>query len=131
MAHPAGRPLTIAFSVRGHFTSHIHRGAAFGLERGIYHDPSCFHKTRGRRNCCGNCRFRHGETRWQCRQGGTGTLQVGADAAHGMEQFENLGLEGECKVRDLWVKSDMGDFKGDFSAMIPCHGAGLYRITPK
>jgi len=45
--------------------------------------------------------------------------------------LNDLGFDGECKVRDLWKKSDVGNFKGDFSAMIPCHGAGLYRITPK
>lgn len=45
--------------------------------------------------------------------------------------FKDMGLEGECKVRDLWKKSDVGNFKGGYSAMIPCHGAGLYRITPQ
>lgn len=45
--------------------------------------------------------------------------------------FKDIGLEGECKVRDLWKKSDVGNFKNEFSARIPCHGAGLYKLTQK
>ena len=35
------------------------------------------------------------------------------------------------KVRDLWAKKDLGDFKDRFSASIPAHGAGLYKISRK
>ncbi len=45
--------------------------------------------------------------------------------------FEQLGLKSgvEYKVRDLWSKKDMGDFKNEFSAPINAHGAGLYKIS--
>jgi len=44
--------------------------------------------------------------------------------------FEQLGLDSgvEFKVRDLWGKKDLGSFKDEFSAPIPAHGAGLYKI---
>ena len=44
--------------------------------------------------------------------------------------FKDLGLEGECGLRDLWEKKDLGRFKDEFSVILPWHGAGLYRITP-
>jgi hypothetical protein len=44
--------------------------------------------------------------------------------------FEQLGLDSgvEFKVRDLWAKKDLGSYKDSFSAPIPAHGAGLYKI---
>jgi hypothetical protein len=46
-------------------------------------------------------------------------------------RFDQLGLYSgvEYKVRDLWSKKDLGKFKTEFSAPIPAHGAGLYRIS--
>jgi len=45
--------------------------------------------------------------------------------------FDQIGLESgvEYKVRDLWAKKDLGSFKDNFSAPIPAHGAGLYKIS--
>ena len=45
--------------------------------------------------------------------------------------FEKLGLSATetYKVRDLWAKKDLGEFKGEFSYPIIAHGAGLYRIS--
>jgi hypothetical protein len=34
------------------------------------------------------------------------------------------------KVRDLWTHQDLGEFRGEFSPMIPWHGAGLFRLSP-
>ncbi len=45
--------------------------------------------------------------------------------------FETIGLQGRCAVRDLWEKKDLGAYSGEFGAVIPAHGAGLYRISPK
>jgi len=39
-----------------------------------------------------------------------------------------LGFDGECQVRDLWQKKNLGSVKGSFAPKIPWHGAGLYRI---
>ncbi len=45
--------------------------------------------------------------------------------------WEQLGLEDQCTVRDLWARKDLGGFSGKFSASISSHGAGLYRVSPK
>ena len=42
-----------------------------------------------------------------------------------------LGWRGECAVRDLWTKTDIGSASGEFAPVIPWHGAGLYRLTPR
>jgi alpha-galactosidase len=42
--------------------------------------------------------------------------------------FAEIGLSGSCTVRDLWAKRDLGVFTDEFTAQIPFHGAGLYRI---
>ena len=44
-------------------------------------------------------------------------------------RWEELGLKGPCKVRDLWQKKDLGEFAGEFAPVIAWHGAGLYRIS--
>jgi len=44
--------------------------------------------------------------------------------------FEDLGIEGKVKIRDLWSHKDLGTFKENFSRELPQHGAGLYRLTP-
>jgi hypothetical protein len=46
-------------------------------------------------------------------------------------QLQQLGFSGTCKVRDLWAKEDIGSFKGEFTADINSHGAGLYKISGK
>ena len=42
--------------------------------------------------------------------------------------WEELGISGDYKVRDLWKKQDIGKFSSNFSASIPPHGAGLYKF---
>lgn len=42
--------------------------------------------------------------------------------------WPELGLAGKVPVRDLWKKETVGSFDKQFSAQIPPHGAGLYRI---
>ncbi|MBN2180286.1 MAG: glycoside hydrolase family 27 protein [Sedimentisphaerales bacterium] len=42
--------------------------------------------------------------------------------------FGEIGLSGQCTVRDLWAKKDLGVFTNEFAAQIPSHGAGLYKI---
>jgi hypothetical protein len=34
-----------------------------------------------------------------------------------------------CGVRDLWAQQDLGEFSGTFTAAIPAHGSGLFRLT--
>ena len=42
-----------------------------------------------------------------------------------------LGLTSPAKVRDLWTQKNLGESSGDYTAELPPHGAGLYRISPK
>jgi hypothetical protein len=52
-------------------------------------------------------------------------------AAEGMPvqvAFSDLGLEGPRLVRDLWQKRTLGESRGTFTATLPWHGAGLYRL---
>jgi hypothetical protein len=41
----------------------------------------------------------------------------------------HLGFSGRVRVRDLWQHRDLGTTHGLFEAEIPCHGAGLYRLS--
>ncbi len=45
-------------------------------------------------------------------------------------KLEDLGIKGSGRVRDLWTHADLGEQHGDFTPVIPFHGAGLYRISP-
>lgn len=40
-----------------------------------------------------------------------------------------LGLAGPLQVRDLWRGADLGSFETEFTATLPWHGAGLYRVA--
>ena len=44
--------------------------------------------------------------------------------------FADLGIKGSAKVRDLWSRQDLGTVTDSFSKTLPCHGAGLYRVSP-
>ena len=44
-------------------------------------------------------------------------------------QLAEVGFTGACKIRDLWVNEDRGEFSGVFAPEIPWHGAGLYRVS--
>ncbi|MEO8181727.1 MAG: GrpB family protein [Deltaproteobacteria bacterium] len=39
-----------------------------------------------------------------------------------------LGLEGPIRVRDLWRRDDLGSFQMGFEALVPWHGARLFRV---
>jgi len=41
----------------------------------------------------------------------------------------DLGFTGPCRIRDLWQKKDLGEFRGEFAPEIAWHGAGLYRVS--
>jgi hypothetical protein len=42
----------------------------------------------------------------------------------------DIGLSGNCKVRDLWSHKDLGAVTGTVTATVNSHGAVLYRIEP-
>ncbi|MGN6207466.1 glycoside hydrolase family 27 protein [Asticcacaulis sp.] len=43
----------------------------------------------------------------------------------------DLGILGRksAKVRDLWARTDLDNVSGFFTAQVPSHGAGLYRLS--
>jgi len=43
-------------------------------------------------------------------------------------EWRELGLGGECSVRDLWAKKDVGIFSDGFAPRVNPHGAALYRL---
>ena len=45
--------------------------------------------------------------------------------------FPALGLEGTCRLRELWSGRDLGEFTGQFGVEIPDHAAGLLRVAPQ
>lgn len=42
--------------------------------------------------------------------------------------WKDLGISGKHTVRDLWEKTDIGEFDNEFSASINPHGGKLFRI---
>jgi len=40
-----------------------------------------------------------------------------------------LGYKEPVSIRDLWAKTDLGEFSGEFSVTVEPHGAGLYKIS--
>jgi hypothetical protein len=44
--------------------------------------------------------------------------------------WNDAGLAGKQKLRDLWTHTDLGDFTNEFTPTINSHGAGLYRVSP-
>lgn len=43
-------------------------------------------------------------------------------------RLERLGLSGAKSVRDLWSGAELGPVDGIFTATLPAHGSGLYRL---
>ncbi len=50
------------------------------------------------------------------------------DSAEISLNFKQLGLEGTCKVRDLWARKDIGEFTNGISLYTVNHGARLLEI---
>ena len=45
-------------------------------------------------------------------------------------ELSKLGISGTVRVRDLWRKLNLDAVRRSFAAQIPCHGAGLYSLSP-
>lgn len=46
-------------------------------------------------------------------------------------KLADLGFEGVVQIRNLWTHEETAQVVGEFAPVIPFHGAGLYRLTPK
>jgi alpha-galactosidase len=44
-------------------------------------------------------------------------------------RLAELGIAGGARVRDLWRRSDLGMVQDTFAPPVPCHGAGLFRLS--
>lgn len=44
-------------------------------------------------------------------------------------KFEQLGLNGNCNVRDLWTREDIGEFMDEISLDVRKHGTRLLKIS--
>jgi hypothetical protein len=43
--------------------------------------------------------------------------------------FNQIGLNGSCQVRDLWARNDIGVYKNEISLFVRKHGARLLKIS--
>ncbi len=72
---------------------------------------------------------------WAADVPGTGdkylaVFNVGDKEALVKVKWEELGLSGECRVRDLWARRHQGIVADELSSTVPPHGAQLYRVSP-
>jgi alpha-galactosidase len=59
-------------------------------------------------------------------------FNLGEKPAKITASFQEMGLNGAtCQARDLWRRADLDDCKGAFTALIPAHGAGLFRLDQR
>jgi alpha-galactosidase len=76
---------------------------------------------------------KNGETEVWARKMADGSMAVGLfnRAEMPMEvkaNWEDLGLTGKHRVRDLWRQKDAGEIETSFSASVPRHGVCLVRV---
>jgi chitodextrinase len=57
-------------------------------------------------------------------------FNIGGTTASVTANWNDLGILGAAKVRDLWQHANLGGATGSFTASLPAHGSRLLRITP-
>ncbi|MBE0534316.1 MAG: NPCBM/NEW2 domain-containing protein [Phycisphaerae bacterium] len=45
--------------------------------------------------------------------------------------FDDLGIGGDARVRDLWRQTDLGVFKNSYTTDVPAHGVVLLQVFPE
>jgi len=78
-------------------------------------------------------RMREGSTEIWARPMEDGSLAVGLlnrgeQQARIIARWEDLGLSGGQRVRDLWQRKDAGEFGDSYDAIVPPHGVVLLRM---
>jgi alpha-galactosidase len=43
-------------------------------------------------------------------------------------RWSDIGVTGRQRVRDLWLKKDLGEFENSYTVTVPRHGAVLIRV---
>jgi alpha-galactosidase len=76
---------------------------------------------------------KNGETEVWAKKMADGSLAVGLFNRGEMPvevnaTWEDLGLTGKHRVRDLWRQQDAGEFENVFSTSVPRHGVCLVRV---
>ena len=59
-----------------------------------------------------------------------GLFNLDADERKLGVTWEQLGLSGRQRVRDLWRQRDVGVFDGSFETTVPRHGVAMLRFWP-
>ncbi len=59
-----------------------------------------------------------------------GLFNVGESERPVSVRWEEIGLKGKQRARDLWRQQDLGTFDAEFSANVGRHGVVLLRVTP-
>ncbi|UCE06629.1 MAG: alpha-galactosidase [bacterium] len=57
-----------------------------------------------------------------------GLFNLGSEKCIVTANWQDIGLRGKLKVRDLWRQKDLGDFEGKYEASVPPHGVILVSI---
>ncbi|MEO7143355.1 MAG: glycoside hydrolase family 27 protein [Bryobacteraceae bacterium] len=58
-----------------------------------------------------------------------GLFNRGAETAKVTARWNDLGLKGSHRVRDLWAHADRGSVADEFSADVPSHGVVLVKVA--
>ena len=45
--------------------------------------------------------------------------------------LKEMGLNGSCRVTDLWKKEDLGVVRDEILTKVPSHGSQLFRLSPR
>ncbi|MBB6107361.1 glycoside hydrolase family 27 protein [Mucilaginibacter lappiensis] len=56
-------------------------------------------------------------------------FNIGDDPRSVAVDFSSLGLKGKVKVRDLWKKQTLGQYKTNYQQNINAHGTALFRLS--
>jgi alpha-galactosidase len=78
---------------------------------------------------------KNGETEVWAKKMADGSMAVGLFnrgemPAEVTATWQDLGLTGRHRVRNLWRQKNAGEFDASFSATVPRHGVCLVRIFP-
>ncbi|GAA3558442.1 fibronectin type III domain-containing protein [Kribbella ginsengisoli] len=59
-----------------------------------------------------------------------GLFNLGEEPATVTGKFDELGITGKARVRDVWAAQNTNNVSGQVSAVLPAHGSKLYKIFP-
>ena len=59
-----------------------------------------------------------------------GLFNTGAESATVTVRWEEAGLKGQQRLRDLWRQKDIGSYEQSYSVKVPSHGVTLIKASP-